>query len=232
MDKAEFDRFADEYRQLHSLNIQASGEGPEFFAEYKVRDTVNLWRSLGKTGKPQILDFGSGVGNSIPYFRQFIPDCELTCLDVSDKSLTLAEERFPNEAKFVSFDGMHIPFPDEHFEIIFSACVFHHIPHKEHNNLLRELHRVLQPGGLVVIFEHNPLNPLTVRAVNTCPFDENAMLIPARELVKTFKGAGFSSLLSHYRIFFPGALRAFRVLEPYLRWLPLGAQYYVAAWKN
>ncbi|WP_429292339.1 hypothetical protein [Paraburkholderia sp. CI3] len=38
MDKAEFDSFADEYLSLHARNIAASGEGPEFFAEYKIRD--------------------------------------------------------------------------------------------------------------------------------------------------------------------------------------------------
>ena len=42
-----------------------------------------------------------------------------------------------------------------------------------------ELKRVLRAGGACVIFEHNPLNPLTVQAVNTCPFDENAVLIKA-----------------------------------------------------
>lgn len=231
MDKAEFDRFADEYRQLHAMNIKASGEGPEFFAEYKVRDTANLLHKLGMTDKVRILDFGAGVGNSVSHFKRHFPGCELTCLDVSQKSLSLAEERFPNEAHFVSFDGTEIPFPDRHFDVIFSACVFHHIPHTEHTNLLRELHRVLRPGGLGVIFEHNPLNPLTIRAVNTCPFDENAVLIPARQLIQNMALAGFGQPFRHYRIFFPGPLRAFRVLEPYLTWLPLGAQYYVAARK-
>ena len=82
-----------------------------------------------------------------------------------------------------------------------------------------------------MIFEHNPLNPLTIRAVNTCPFDENAVLIPARQLVHNMVVAGFGAPFRNYRIFFPGHLRAFRVLEPYLTWLPLGAQYYVAARK-
>lgn len=231
MDETEFDRFAEEYRQLHSHNIKASGEGPEFFAEYKVRDTAQLMRRSGLTGNARILDFGSGVGNSIPHFRRYVPDCELVCLDVSKKSLRFAEERFPNEARFVNFDGIHMPFPDGHFDVIFSACVFHHIAHAEHPGLLREWHRLLRPGGMAIIFEHNPMNPLTVRAVNTCAFDENAVLLHARQLVANMMTAGFATPLRHYRIFFPGALRFLRVLEPYLVWLPLGAQYYVAARK-
>ena len=57
MDKAEFDKFADEYRALHARNIRISGEGPEFFAEYKVRDVA---RHLGaaRSTVARILDFG------------------------------------------------------------------------------------------------------------------------------------------------------------------------------
>lgn len=231
MEETEFDRFADEYRQLHTLNIKASGEDPEFFAEYKVKDTTNLMRNSGLANNPRILDFGSGVGNSIPHFKKHIPGCELVCLDVSKKSLRYAEERFPNAARFVNFDGVHIPFPDGHFDVIFSACVFHHIAHAEHPVLLREWLRLLRPGGMAIIFEHNPLNPLTVRAVNTCIFDENAVLLHSRQLVRQMERAGFGSPYRRYRIFFPGPLRVLRILEPYLAWLPMGAQYYVAARK-
>jgi hypothetical protein len=36
MDEAEFDKFADEYYAKHAASISASGEGPEYFAEYKI----------------------------------------------------------------------------------------------------------------------------------------------------------------------------------------------------
>ena len=213
MNKTEFDRFADEYQQLHSMNIKVSGEEPEFFAEYKVRDTAKLLRKSGMTGEVRILDFGSGVGNSIPHFKRHIPSCDLICLDVSQKSLSVAEKRFPTQAKMVSFDGRLIPFPNEHFDVIFSACVFHHIPCKEHPELLRELYRVLSRRGLVVIFEHNPLNLITIRTVNACPFDKKAILVPAKQLVRNMINIGFIIQFRHYRIFFPGPLRAFRVLR-------------------
>ena len=38
MDIAEFDQFADEYHNLHEANIRITGEGPEYFSEYKTRD--------------------------------------------------------------------------------------------------------------------------------------------------------------------------------------------------
>jgi ubiquinone/menaquinone biosynthesis C-methylase UbiE len=229
MDEAEFDKFADEYRELHAQSIALSGEAPEFFAEYKVRDTVALAHEMGLTPGLRILDFGAGPGNSIPHFRRFLSDCDLTCLDVSRKCLAVAQRRFPGKAHLVAFDGVTIPFPDRHFSVAFSACVFHHIPRAEHQRLLSELLRVLKPGGFAAIFEHNPFNPLTRQAVRECPFDDNAILVPAHALVHEMKSVGFAHVRQRYRVFFPRQLRLLRTLEPYLTWLPLGAQYYVAA---
>jgi hypothetical protein len=46
------------------------------------------------------------------------------------------------------------------------------------------------------------------------------------------RDAGFATARVRYRIFFPHALRGLRPLESKLGWLPLGAQYYVAARKT
>jgi SAM-dependent methyltransferase len=231
MDEAEFDKFADEYLGLHAQNIRASGESPQFFAEYKIADTAELLAERGRPKNLRILDLGSGIGVSVPFFRRHFPSADLVCLDVSRKSLDIGRKRFPNEARFVHFDGATIPFPDGSFDLVFTACVFHHIDHAEHVALLSEVRRVLADTGTFVVFEHNPLNPLTVHAVNTCVFDEHAKLIPAGQMLRSCGAAGFGKLERRYRIFFPGPLRRLRPLERYLRWLPLGAQYFVAAEK-
>ena len=51
---------------------------------------------------------------------------------------------------------------------------------------------MLKPGGMLFVFEHNPLNPLTRHAVNTCVFDENAHLILARTMNNRVRKAGFA----------------------------------------
>lgn len=115
--------------------------------------------------------------------------------------------------------------------MVFAACVFHHIPQTYYTGIFQEIKRVLKPNGIFVIFEHNPLNPLTVNAVNTCPFDENAVLITSKKLQKMLSDNVFTHTESAYRIFFPNFLSSLRYLEPYLTWLPLGAQYYVLSRK-
>lgn len=232
MDEAEFDKFALEYRNLHAANIRASGESPEYFAEYKVIDLAAEVRKAGTVAAaPEVLDFGAGVGYSVPFFARHLPAARLTCLDVSKKSLELGASQHGSRADFVHFDGARIPYGEGRFDAALASCVFHHIPHAEHVALLAEIRRVLKPGGVLTVFEHNPLNPLTRHAVNTCEFDEHAELILAPTMRKRVREAGFDGAAIRYRIFFPHALRALRPLEPQLTWLPLGAQYYVVARK-
>jgi ubiquinone/menaquinone biosynthesis C-methylase UbiE len=232
MDQAEFDKFADEYRELHAGNIAMSGESPEYFAEYKVRDLVHSYYALhGYVGAPYVLDFGAGVGTSVQFMRRYLPKARLTCVDVSSKSLEIGRARFGEEAEFISFDGSRLPFPDGSFDVAFAACVFHHIDHREHVRLLSELRRVLVADGVALVYEHNPYNPLTRHVVNTCTFDENAHLITARSMRGRFVEAGFAHPYIRYRVFFPSVVRGLRRLESWITWLPFGAQYYVAASK-
>jgi SAM-dependent methyltransferase len=230
MDKAEFDRFADAYYDQHRENVAVTGEGPEYFAEYKIRQLRQIVERE-QVGVSRICDFGSGIGNSIPYFRKYFPDAALTSSDVSERSLSLGQQRYPGNGHSVLIEDNRIPCETDTFDVAFSACVFHHIPHEEHVKWLTELHRITRPGGLIAIFEHNPLNPLTVHAVNTCPFDENARLIFARSLAKRLSAAGWASPRIQYNLFFPRGLASLRPLEASLGWLPFGAQYVAYARK-
>jgi SAM-dependent methyltransferase len=230
MDEAEFDKFADEYRTLHAASIRLSGEDPEYFAEYKV---VDIAAELARDNvvARRALDFGAGVGYSVPFFARHLPATRVTCLDVSRKSLEVGAARHGTAAEFAHFDGRSIPYADGTFDFALASCVFHHIPHEEHVALLAEIRRVLAPGGKLFVFEHNPLNPLTRYAVNTCEFDEHAQLVTAPAMRRRARQAGFAAADVRYRIFFPHALRRLRPLEARLTWLPFGAQYYVAARK-
>jgi len=232
MEVAEFDQFADEYYQLHAQNISASGETPEFFAEYKIVDTARIAARHNLTSSiTRLLDFGSGTGNSIPYFRQYWPRATVTCADVSTRCMEVSKQRFPGNETYALIDNNKLPCPDNSQDMVFSACVFHHIPHREHEMWLTELRRVLRPGGLLAIFEHNPYNPLTMRAVRDCPFDCNAELIRTPDFRKRAMAAGYKNIVIDYRIFFPKFLSFLRPVEGYIRWLPLGAQYCLTARK-
>jgi ubiquinone/menaquinone biosynthesis C-methylase UbiE len=224
VERAEFDQFADEYYAMHQRNIAVSGESPEYFAHYKIEDLANFCAEKAIRVET-VLDFGAGIGNSIPYFRKFFPRQKITYADVSQKSLDLARERYPGTGEFSLIPDARLAQADNSQDAVFSACVFHHIPHGEHGHWLGELLRVTRPGGALAIFEHNPLNPLTLRAVNTCAFDVNAHLIRAGVFRRRLEKAGWSDIEIRYRIFFPKALAFLRPIEAWLTGVPFGAQY-------
>jgi SAM-dependent methyltransferase len=225
--QAEFDCLADEYYHQHATNISITGEGPEYFAEYKIAD---LARFIAKYGLPSsnIFDFGSGIGNSLPYFRTYFGDASLICGDVSARSLEIARKRFGGGENQLLI-GTELALPDASQDVVFSACVFHHIPQESQIHWLTELLRITRPGGLLAIYEHNPLNPLTLRAVSTCPFDANAKLIRAEKMRQRVAQSGWTEERVDYRLFFPAWFKKLRAMEPHLSWCALGAQYRVVA---
>lgn len=233
MKRTEFDQFAHAYRARHAENIRASGEAPEYFADYKARDLARLL--VGDSLRAptiRILDFGSGTGAAVEHVKRHIPMGEITCADVSFESLRIGHARFGDSALFLAFDGKALPFSDGSFDSAIASCVFHHIPADEHIPLLSELRRILAADGLLLVYEHNPLNPLTRYAVNECPFDTNAVLIRPGSMKKSLHAAGFHRVDVRFRVFFPRPLAGLRPLERCLTWLPLGAQYYAAARKR
>jgi ubiquinone/menaquinone biosynthesis C-methylase UbiE len=235
MKKTEFDQFADEYELLHTQNIKISGEQPKFFARYKVAAAARHLTKISKLMQLSILDFGSGVGNSIEFFLEYFPNAQITAIDVSEKSLEISRKRYKNSpnVSHILFNGVHLPFEENSFDLVFSACVFHHIDPTEHVPLFTEISRVLKNNkGTFIIFEHNPMNPLTRMAVDKCEFDKNAILISCKETKARLYDAGFTNIESKYTIFFPRLLSSLRILEPWLARIPLGAQYYVTGVKS
>ena len=150
MDEVEFDKFADEYRDLHAANIKLSGESPEYFAEYKVADIaaeLERDRAVARTA----LDFGAGVGYSVPFFARHLPS------RARHVPRRLAQEprarrraaRGCGRVSAIS-TAARIPYADGTFDVALASCVFHHIPHDEHVALLAEIRRVLDAGRPVV----------------------------------------------------------------------------------
>lgn len=220
----EFDEYVDDYVDQHSQSIRLSGESPDFFAEYKIKALKQMADNWGFTS-PAVLDFGSGIGNSLPAFRTHFDGQLVTQSDLSSASLTRARELHGDAEPQVQIAEDGIPVAAGSFDLVFTACVFHHIPHDEHDFWLKELRRVTAPNGRLVIFEHNPWNPLTLQAVRNCPFDVNAHLISAPEMARRLRRARWVDVKNTFHVFFPAALAPLRVADPALGWCPAGAQY-------
>ena len=229
MMQQEFDTYAKSYSEVLNNSLIFSGEDSAYFAEYKIRDLYDEIQKAGIDAKSplQLLDFGCGVGSSMPYARKYFQNAELLGVDVSEESLSVAKLMHGAIAKFMTMRQNELPLDVPKIDAAFAMCVFHHIDEVVHVLLLSEIRSRLKPNGVLMIYEHNPFNPLTVRVVNNCPFDENAKLIPASVMFKRCKNAGFREIQIKYRVFFPKFLKIFRFAERLFSWLPLGGQYYV-----
>lgn len=226
----DFDEHARDYRSVHSDNIKLSGADSFYFAEMKVR----LLAPYEKNSPLKILDLGCGDGATALFMDKYFPAWQVTGIDVSAKSIAEAASKKIPTARFMQYDGSHIPFEVGEFDMIFIAGVFHHVSFHLHNALAQEAYRVLKKGGRLYFFEHNPLNPFTRYLVKTCVFDKSAKLLSGSYSVKILAQNNFHVRQKNYIIFFPrkGWLSSFIFLERYIRWLPVGGQYFIAAIKE
>jgi SAM-dependent methyltransferase len=117
MEAAEVDKVAGDCRATHAANVAITGEDPDYFAKYKIADAVTPFESPAQVRA--ILDFGAGIGNSIPFFRQYFADSALTCCDVSERSIGCARERFPGSERFLLVARNHIDLPDASQDLVF-----------------------------------------------------------------------------------------------------------------
>jgi SAM-dependent methyltransferase len=127
MERAEFDQHADHYHDQHRRNICVTGEEPAYFSEYKIADLAKFVQDQS-VPSASIFDFGSWIENYLLYFRKYFTKSELHCTDVSTRSMEIAQARFPGAETYVQIERDQIPVTDRSQDIIFTACVFHHIP--------------------------------------------------------------------------------------------------------
>ena len=222
----QFDKFAKNYNsELDGILNSTIGISSDYFANYKI-DEVS--KSINNNELPlKILDFGCGIGKNSILLKQMFPKSEIYGIDISDKSIAMAQNMKLENCKFSIYDGENIDFEDGFFDIIFISNVFHHIEHKYHIKILESLRYKLCNSGIIFMFEHNTLNPLTLKIVNECEFDKDASLLHYWYAKKIFKISGFKDIKNRFILFIPPSFKRFLFLEKYLQWLPLGGQYYI-----
>jgi SAM-dependent methyltransferase len=222
---AEFDGYSQSYDQTVNSALAFTGLKVDFFTKVKTDYLKDLIRSrFTDLSRVSVLDVGCGVGNSLSLLAQGAAG-RLAGVDVSEACLATARERKAG-VEYRAYDGLHLPHPHAAFDVVFSICVFHHIAIADRIPLAQDIRRVLRPGGMFAIFEHNPLNPFTMRVVNSCEFDENAILLRSGEAETLMQNAGFREVYSRFILTIPASGSTLRYVDRMFGRLPLGAQYY------
>ena len=168
-----FDQFADSYQRVHTENVRVTGENSEYFAQYKAR---YIARRMGAQFSGRILDYGCGVGMLSNYMKQVFPHAMVDGYDISDASIAKVDTGIRTQGTFTS-DWSQV---GRHYNLIAVTNVMHHVPPDKRQDVIASLRDRLAPRGILIIVEHNPLNPLTRWAVANCAFDDGGQLCVRR----------------------------------------------------
>ena len=222
----DFDTYATGYEDAVDRSVSFTGRNSAFYARRKVELLEDLVRpTLGSLQGLSILDVGCGTGTTDKFIEPRVQT--LHGVDISEEMLTKARRNVP-KADFSWYDGEKLPFTDGAFDVVTAICVLHHVPMSKRFKVISEMVRVTRPEGVVAIFEHNPFNPLTRRAVNTCDLDRDAILLAPRETVELLKeSAEVEPKVRHY-LFSPLGGSIGCSLDRQFQNVPLGGQY--VAW--
>ncbi len=97
----------------------------------------------------KVIDIGAGKGDIIKAVKNYygLPKSNVYAID----------QKLPNikDITTLTYKDGKIPLPDQSVNLILMFAVLHHIPLKERLDILNEVKRILVPGGLVIIREHD-----------------------------------------------------------------------------
>jgi len=225
----DFNNHVQNYSNQVQQAISVTSVKHEIILAEKADQLINLSRQqFGDLAKLRVLDVGCGVGLMesalIGNFKSLVG------VDVASESIEKAKETVRG-AEFFKYDGVKLPFEEAKFDVVFACCVFHHIPAEQRSAVAQEMSRVCVNGGLVVIFEHNPLNPITRLIVSRCEFDQDAVLLQTLESKKLLREAGLDKISCKQILYFPWRHKILKAIERLLSWIPLGAQYIAYGYK-
>jgi len=165
-------------------------------------DKIEKWLvfSMLRTKSGKALDLGCGTGNYTLELKR--RGFDVIGLDVSEEMLKIARSK---GLDCVKGDAYSLPFPDGSFDLVLSVTMFEFIHEPE--RVLGEIHRVLKPGGEILIGTMNGKSLWFLFKRLKSLFVETAYryarFYTPRELEELLRKTGFKNVESAGVIFFP-----------------------------
>jgi len=109
-----------------------------------------------RQGDLQILDFGCGVARLLLHFTRTYPNNRYYACDIDHTNVAFLQRHYPKVTSYTNEFTPPLDFPDASFDLIYSLSVFSHLNIDDSVIWLRDLARVVKPGGLLLLTTEGP----------------------------------------------------------------------------
>lgn len=110
-----------------------------------------VWDQTIKKGS-RVLEVGCGIGTEAVFLA--VRDMDVSAIDISDSAINTAKkmaEVYGVDVDFRVADALSLPFATNEFDVFCDQGCFHHLTNEERPLYVKEILRVLKPGGMLVL---------------------------------------------------------------------------------
>lgn len=144
--------FSEHSAEVYELGVELLFRGTADVMRRQVIPPIT--RYAGTHGERlRLLDVGCGTGRTLHQISLAHPTMQLHGVDLSPAYIRTARRRLhaAPELTLAVENGEALPWADATFDIVTSTYMFHELPRNARRNVVREMLRVVKPGGLLVI---------------------------------------------------------------------------------
>jgi ubiquinone/menaquinone biosynthesis C-methylase UbiE len=153
-----------------------------------------LVEQAGLAPGQRVLDLGCGTGALTLLSKRTQPGIEIVGLDPDAKALARARRKAEDAGLALRLEqgfGDALPFPDESFDRVLSSFMFHHLEAAQKPAVLREVHRVLRPGGVLHLLDFRGGHGLGALLAHLVHREESLRANTEHPLTSGMREAGF-----------------------------------------
>ncbi|MBN2100700.1 methyltransferase domain-containing protein [Candidatus Dojkabacteria bacterium] len=145
-------------------------------------------------GTERILEIGIGSAIHAKHLMRRFPSLDFHGIDISYEMIKISEDKLKkyNRVTLTVDNGQKTKFPDNCFDCVFYATTLHHIP--DPVEAVKEVKRILKPGGRAVFMEPNRLFPKNTWEILTIPEERGMLQITKKNMKKWGEMYGFRTI--------------------------------------
>jgi ubiquinone/menaquinone biosynthesis C-methylase UbiE len=146
--------FSEHSAEMYELGVELLFRGTADVMRRQIIPPITRFvREAGGAPRLRLLDVACGTGRTLHQLSRAHPAMRLYGVDMSPAYIRTARKRLDDldEVTLAVENAEALPWADATFDIVTSVYLFHELPRNARRNVVREMLRVVRPGGLVVI---------------------------------------------------------------------------------